>query len=197
MTLNELVAEVVNLTGRLDKEDYIRRQVRASIIQIHKTANYPRDRVEEITVLQVPTTLIKLTLPPRFRKFEALAAVQSNGAVISLTTNDNLYERKDPTDLLNNSFAQSTDHYYVAGAAVNIRSSVIVPNVYMLYWQQPEVADNDLQTWAMADNAELFLDLALAKTLGTFGNAKRAQEHQGSYISALDGFVADNLVEGY
>lgn len=196
MTLTEIVQAVVQATGRYDQEDYITRQVRSAIKQVHTSARFPRDLVEQLVPLNHPTTLIKLTLPPRFNKFKMLAPFSAEGFPIPLTTADNLYERKDPADLVTDSFRASVDHYYVAGGVVNIRSSVAPSSILMMYYALPEVADPHLETWAMASYDQLFIDAALIKVLGFFGNAQKVRELQMQYRMDLEQFVIDNLVEG-
>ena len=197
MTLDDIVLEVISLSGRPDKEDYIRGQVRSSIMQIHKTASYPRDRVEATIVIATPTNNMKLALPARFRKFEIVAGALDDGTIIPLTTKDNFYERRDPTDIVNNSYTAVQDMYYLAGTVVNIKSSVYPPNIYMMYFANPDISLTTLETWAMADSGELFVTLALSKVLGFMGNKERAKELHSQYVVDLELFVNDNLVEGY
>jgi hypothetical protein len=196
MTLNEIVQEVISITNRPDREDFIRRQVRASITEVHGTAKYPRDRVEEVFVLNEPATLIKLTLPPRLKKFEVLGAVSNNGQPIALSTSNNQYERTDPAGLFDEGFQSKVDIYYVAGAVLNIRSSVCTPNIYAMYSTFPEVADNNLETWIMATQESLIIDLALSKVFETFGRDKEARSKKTAWQISNQEFMFNNIIEG-
>lgn len=196
MNLTEIVEAVIEHSGRPDQEAFITRKVRAAIRQVHAAGMFPRDLVEELVELQEPTNLIKLTLPPRFRKFKALMPAQSTGNMLRTVNPRNDYLCVDPTDIVTMAYQSRQDVYYVAGAVVNIRSSSKPDAVYMLYYNYPEVADPYLETWAMAAQPELFIDAALVAVLGFFGNTTKSRELQQQFVQNLEYFVMDNLVEG-
>lgn len=196
MKLQEIVDAVVGTTGRPDKSDDIMRAVRAAVTEVHGSAAYPRDRVEELFPLAEATALIKLTLPPRFRKFEVLGAFTDQGTPVSLSTANNQYSRVDPSAIFNGTLDTRTDVYYVAGAALNIRSSIAVKNIYAIYRRFPEVADTQLETWIMEDQPSLIIDLTLSKVQGGFGRDKLAREAFSRWEIAMTSFIFDNLVEG-
>ena len=196
MNLDEIVADIVIRTSRPDREDVIRRATRSAITEVHASALYPRDRVEEIFPLAAETNLVKLVLPPRFRKFEVLAAVTADGIPVCLNNKSNTYERVDPAGLFDSTLGNKTDIYYVAGAAFNIKSSVKVTNIYALYFRRPEVADNNLETWIMAEHESLISDLVMSKVQGSFGREKLAQDAFNKWSFSMQNFVFDNIVEG-
>lgn len=196
MTLNEIVTQVVELTSRPDKIDMIRREVRAAILQVHSTASYPRDRVEEIFELNETALKVKLTLPPRFKKFELLGGVDAFGSPIRLTTTNNQYTRVDPSGIFENSLHDNTDFYYVAGAAFVISSSKPIDGVYTIYRVSPEVADNDLETWIMEEQPSLITDLALSRVYSPLGRNTLASAARNEFNIANQQFMFDNLVEG-
>lgn len=196
MTLNEIVQDILEITSRPDKEDVIRRNVRASITEVHSAGAYPRDRIEEVFALNEPTNLIKLTLPPRFKRFIVLGGVTTDGQPVTLTTDNNMYSRIDPAGLFSELASAKVDVYYVAGAVFNIRSSVAVHSIYAIYLAHPEVADNELETWIMAQQSSLITDLTLSKVLGLFGREKQGQAARANWLVAMQEFVAINIVEG-
>ena len=100
MKLQEIVDDIILVTGRPDRADTIMRAVRAAVTEVHGTALYPRDRVEEMFPLAEPLALIKLTLPTRFKTFEILAAMTDGGAPVRLTTDNNQYTRTDPSAIV-------------------------------------------------------------------------------------------------
>lgn len=196
MKLQEIVDDIVLVTSRPDRADTIMRAVRAAVTEVHGAALFPRDRVEEMFELAEPLNLIKLTLPPRFKTFEVLGAMTSGGAPIRLTTDNNQYKRVEPTGIFNNELTNSTDIYYVAGTAFNIRSSVAVDNIMAIYRRFPEVADTQLETWIMREQDSLITDLALSKVYSHFGRDKLAREARARWEFAIVEFVSQNIVEG-
>ncbi len=160
MTLDEIVAEVVAQTRRVDKTDEIRRTVRKAITQVHNVAFFKRDRQEDVLILQDPLSKFKIPLPARCRKIESLIPMSAGGAPIRITTHDNRYEYIDAADIVNSFFNSKTDTYYDTGSTLVINSSVAAPQLYVSWYQLPEVADNNLETWLMALHDNIFIDTA-------------------------------------
>lgn len=197
MNLSEIVQTVMEQSGRYDQEEYITRKVRSTIAMIHSSGMFPRDLVEESVELNDATKhKIKLTLPPRFRKFKVLMPVTSSGNMIKTVNPRNDFKRVDPSDIVTMAYNEAQDVYYVAGAVLNIRASSIPKSIYMLYYAYPETADPYLETWAMASSPELFVEGAMVGVLGFFGNTTKAREVQQQFVTNLEYFVMDNLVEG-
>ncbi len=196
MKLQEIVDEVVVTTGRPDRADLCMRAVRAAVTEVHGAANFPRDRVEELFELAEPLNRIKVNLPPRFKSFEVLGAVTAQGAPVALSTDNNQYTRVDPSSILHTHKTNTTDVYYVAGTALNIKSSVKVDNVYALYNRFPEVADTQLETWIMREHDALITGLALYKTYTSLGDNARARLHRADWEFSMLGFIQQNIVEG-
>lgn len=163
MTLNEMVAAILDETKRIDQADAIRRYVRKAIIQVHSSGFYPRDIVEDVVDLaDAGLVNFKITLPARLRKFVTIVPLDKNSNPIKISTNDNRYEVISPTGVIDSFFAPKKDVYYVTGAAVVIKSTVAPSKLYVSWYEHPEVADNELESWLMADHDTIIMDTAKA-----------------------------------
>jgi hypothetical protein len=177
MTLNEMVTEILAETKRVDKTDAIRRYVRKAIIQVHSSGFYPRDIVEDVVDLaDAELVNFKITLPARLRKFVTISPLDKNSQPIRISTNDNRYEVIESTDVIDSFFSPKKDVYYLTGAAVVIKSTVAPSKLYISWYEHPEVADNELESWLMADHDSIIMDTAKSMFYASVGRDKLARD---------------------
>lgn len=193
MTLDELVQAVLDRTKRADKANEIKLSVRKAIRMVHTSAYFPRDIVEEEVDLTATFQKFKIPLPPRVRKFQALAPLDINGNPIRITTNDNLYEYVSAAEVINSFFESKLDIYYVAGAVLTVKSSVGARKLYMSFYAYPEFSDGNLETWLMKDNETVFIDAALSDFYNSIGRQQQANQHKSEFVGQLRGIIDDNV----
>lgn len=194
MTLDEMVVVVVGQTRRVDKTDEIRRAVRKAITQVHSVAFFKRDRQEDVLTLNESLNRFKIPLPARTRKVESIIPLSIAGHPMRITTDDNRYEYIDATDLIDSFFNSKTDTYYETGSTLVINSSVAPPQLFVSWYQLPEVADNKLETWLMALHDNIFIDTAKMMFWQDNGrvelaNSKRATLFQVDYQMLINNYA--------
>lgn len=191
MKLADIVKAVTARTKRLDKVDEITLSVRKAIKMVHSAAYFPMDVVEEEVDLNGTHSNFKIPLPPRIRKFIAVAPLAVNGLPIPITTLTGMYDYISPTDVINSFHERRNDVYYVTGATLSIKSSVGAQKLYVSFYALPEVADLDLETWLMREHESVFIDAALSDFYQIIGRDKHARSSKQEMLMALQSIIND------
>lgn len=191
MKLDDIVAAVLERTRRVDKSNEIKTAVRKAIRTVHTAAYFPMDVVEEEVDLNGVYSTFKIPLPPRIRKFIAVAPLTVHGQPMQITTIDNTYDYVTPTDVINSFYERKSDIYYVAGTVLSIKSSVGAAKLYVSFYALPEVSDGDLETWLMRDHESAFIDAALSDFYLSIGRDKQAASHKNEMLMQLRAIIDD------
>lgn len=191
MRLEKIVEAVLSEMRRPDIKNDVIRAVRATILDLHSSASFPRDLVEDYIELD-ESALIKFNLPPLFRKFNAVVPLDKHKNPIRLPTRDGYLEPISPAEVMTPGGRQVTNCYYVAGAAVVCRCQVAFSKVYLQYYQTPQVSDPNLETWIMALRPELIITGAKARVYNTpLRNPELAQATKQQYEEDKYAFILD------
>ncbi len=191
MNLAGIIQVVKDRTRRIDKSDEITTAVRKAVRTVHSAAYFPMDLVEEEVDLNGTHHNFKIPLPPRIRKFVAVAPLASTGQPLNISTINNLYDYISPTDVINSFHTRRNDVYYVAGTALSVKSSVGAAKLYMSFYAQPEVADLNLETWLMEAHEAVFIDAALSDFYNSIGRDKEARAHKQEMLMQLQIIIND------
>lgn len=190
MTLTEIVQVVVDETRRKDKQDTIHRIVREAINTVHSLRLFPRDMVEDEVVLQSPNLYqFKINLPPRFREFEYVLPLTASGGRMRTVWPDNMYQLITPAELLNNSYNEKKDVFYITGPALAISAGAAPAKLGMAWYALPETADPHLETWLMELHPHAFIDTAKKLFYRRHGREDLARNYdadlQGQYLQIM------------
>lgn len=192
MLISELTQRVIDETGRPDLEDFILAVVTSSIKQIHSSAKFVRDMVEETIIIPSPSATIRLTLPPRFREFQDVAIVDKYGVPISKADHVNPSAFLDTFGKL-----PMRPTYYVMGnsyTVMNNRDRLPIQYLYVTYFQHPPLDNTGQSTWVLEQYPEMVVNYCNFKVHGKTGNDTKSNEAYRLYIEALNTMMADQEV---
>lgn len=191
MRLEKIVEAVVKEMRRPDITADVIRATRATILHLHGSAGFAQDLVEDIVEV-TQSAIVKINLPPRFRKFNVVMPLDSKNNPIRLPTRDGYLEAVSPSEIMTPGGRQVTNCYYVAGAAVVCRSQTAFSKLYLQYYQTPEVSDPNLETWIMAQYPELVMLGVKARVYNSpLRNPELAQATKQQYVEDLETFLFD------
>jgi len=183
-------ALVQAITNRPDLAALEANKINAAVRMISLSGKYWRD-LQEITLGAAegvsPTAYIQsLAIPSRLRHTVYLAYPDA--------ANNPTISSKDITEIITKEGAALTDLYYMSGALLHIRHSVLTPTFLMGYYEYPValVADGDTN-WILELMPELVADLAASLALNAIGNKDNATLVNTIAGGELSILVADTL----
>lgn len=191
MNIKELVAAVIEETGRPDQEVLIERRVKATIIKTHNAEFFPKDRVEEIIKILEPNTSIKMNLPPRWRKFHTLRPCTIKGVPVDIS-----FKLQDPEDIFEPSGIMATNIYYVAGSGFILKAPKAFEALYSMYYVHPALDSELSSTWITNTYSQVIIDGAAAHIYEKVGYSKLAKAHNNLYTIGLGEIIQNHLIEG-
>ena len=194
MNIGEITARVIAETGRPDLQDLIQNTVVSSIRQVHAKADFVRDVVEETIVVPTPNQFVRLTLPPRYRKFAAMAITDQYGRplakcspVAATSVIDNIGKMPDLTPT-----------YYVTGQTYTVSGNSVFPLpiqfLYVQYLETPALDNLGGTTWMTDLYPEVIINYALYKVHGKTGNDTKSQEVLRLHMQQLMELINDQEV---
>lgn len=163
MTLEEIKAAVLSESKRVDMESTIHRLVRQAITQVHCTAFFDRDIVEDFIKVDAGLTSFKIPLPPLWRKFVCIKPMTAQGQPIGTVNPDGAYLHVDSSDVVDYYGAVAKDCYYIAGSVAVINATNSPTHLNVQWYALPEVADNKVETWLMREQPDIFIDWTMMK----------------------------------
>lgn len=192
MLISEIANRVIEETGRPDLQDFIVSVVTSSVKQMHASANFVRDQIEEIIKVPAPAPTVRLTLPPRFRKFQNVAIVDQYGRPISEA------EQSSPSKFLGdfNKMPQRPA-YYVTGntyTVMNNRELLPIHYLYVLYYQHPPIDNLGQGTWITEQYPEVVINYCNFKVHSKTGNEARSREAYLLYEDGMQEILTDQLI---
>ena len=181
MTFAEILAEVLTITARPDRETEIASAINAVLSRCVLKTNFARDLVE--TTINIDPTLYGSTidfssLVTRFRKFKYVKVTGVRGYLHPIDS-DKVFT---PGGILQN------NRYYVAGLNLTYMISTLSPTLEIGYYQYAAKQNEltvpthwmfDLAPWAI-------IDLASARIFRSIGDDTSAAQYEKSGIEFYD-----------
>lgn len=144
-TLAEVLAEVYNITNRPDLVTETTAMVKMATLKAHHTDFYPRDLVESGLAWSTPAYYQSLeyrTLFPRFRALKYLRKYDTVGSAAGVE-----FTVVTPEQIFDSYSIERTDVCYLAGEALEIKSSTKDTNMLIGFYQTPDVANTTYSSW--------------------------------------------------
>ena len=189
MLISELTARVIMETGRPDLENLIESIAVSSIKQLHSTAKFLRDMVEETIAVPTPSPIVRLTLPPRFREFKDVAIVDSYGKPIATC------EASSPSAFLGQvNKMPLRPSYYMSGNTYTVMSNrelLPILYLYVTYFQHPALENAGQSTWLLEQYPEVVVNYCNFKVHSKVGNDARSHESWKLYREGLETILID------
>lgn len=182
MQVKDLITNVQDVLRRPDLDTQVGQRVRGAILWAHKLDYFVRDRRTVSQTVQSTENPIRLSLPPYWRQFEVIRPLDSNSSPILLSTDDpdNIgYQEIDPRSLLDYQQQNERNYYYVAGDVINIMSEVIPAQLHFVYFDLPDVRDEEARTWITEQYQELIEFRALGVMYSILGNQELRNTYMG------------------
>lgn len=155
MNLHDIATELVAELRRPDMKSMIEGFVRQTVLQCHSSQEFSRDIVEEVISIPEPAAVVKLQLPPGYRRFLRIAPCSAEGIPVATRSGVHGFEFVSPKDLFTMAGNPLTDICYVAGPSLTVKASAAVAHIFMQYFKLPDVQDLQTETWICRDYPEL------------------------------------------
>lgn len=199
MLLSEIIDDVVDTLGRPDLQKFVSVRVRQQLKTLHALDNWPLDLVEHIVTVQNPGLLVRMTLPPRCRKLFQIIPMSLDGQRQQLST-DCLetigYQEIDPRKIIGFHNEVAQDYYYLAGDALNIKTSTQPPKLLVSYYAYPDLTSDNAVTWLTEFWPELVTYRCLYICYKMLGNLEQANNIEIMYRESLEVMKANALTAG-
>ena len=196
---SDLVADVLTITKRPDREDLIKLGIRMATLKAHQSDFFPKDLFE--TGLQFIPPFSNLqsfeyrALIPRWRAFKYLRKFDYTtppGAA------GKLFKFIQPEELLNRDFSyEEEDVCYLAGSMIEIRSST--KDQYMLHgcYVNPDVTETSYKSWIAEEHPMAIIAGADAYVFKQTGYSEQASDMNVEVADQFQLLKMEILGEGY
>lgn len=194
MNIADIVERVIRETGRPDLEALIQSTAVSAIRQVHAKADFSRDVIEETIEVPSPAPTVRLTLPPRFRKFAVLAIADQYGRAIRKC------KPVSSTAVISslNKMPLIEPSYYVAGQTYTVSGNqaylLPIQQLYVQYLETPPLDNLGGTSWMTELYPEVIINYALFKVHGKTGNDTKSNEALRLHLSQLEELVNDQEV---
>ncbi len=175
MTPQEIVAEVLAITKRPDKEARTYVALNKALRKLSSSTELARDLVEGLMDLEFPseyTHSLPLTLFPEFRKF---CYIRPSGYKKPLTL-------IVPDNLLDEDCRERTDCYYVAGANAHLSLAKLQTKIQFGYYAFPARVDKamlpEAVPWLCHAAEWVLFDMVAADIFRNIGDEQSANQHE-------------------
>ena len=144
MILSEIIAEVYTLTGRPDLVNETKSAIKAATLKMHMTDFYARDLYETGIVFSSAAyqQTLDVSVIPRFRALKYLRKWDNVDSVGST-----FFAVISPEEALDEYAQERTDVCYLAGSAIDIKSSTEFTNMLAGVYRTPDVTDSSYSSW--------------------------------------------------
>ena len=182
---DQMVEDVVVLTNRPDLAAEIAIAVRTATLSIHMRAAFPRDVAVQLVKLpnaSYVTSLDVQVLLPRIRGVSSLRVCDVNydpleTPIINIVEMGDIYDPEYKT--LRNDVA------YLAGTALNIRSSISTYGYLIEYFQVPLLRREQYNSWIAQLAPDAIMYTAAATVLATSGDEDKAAAYNKLVTTTL------------
>lgn len=156
MTLTELLAEVYSETRRADLVSQTLSAVRSATLKAHRIDYFYKDLFEtgiSFTPADYVHQVDYKTLYPRFRSLKYLRKFDPT-ALPAPGQAGTYFNVIDPTDALDPYNVTKEDVCYIAGVYLQIRSSTLLSNALIGFYQDPLIGSTDgtFSSWIAVDH---------------------------------------------
>lgn len=181
MSLAQILNKVEDITKRPDARSRALLSANSIIQDICNNADFPEDLVEVSIANPTPDQAnfeISLIIPnnPNVRKIEYLVA---GGIPLKYVK---------PRNVISNTGCVESDSYYRAGSKLNVRTSQLVPVVYLGYYQQYAYLSESATHWLEAEAEHILILGICASVFRATGDDDSGQEYEGQYRLARQQF---------
>jgi hypothetical protein len=132
--------------------------VRQVVKYLHGVTEFQRDMVQELVAVPQPANVMQITQPPRLRRLYAIYPADAYGNLMATNQPNGGYEIVSPGDITTRSGYQMVDVAYIAGSTITIRAANAPSHLFMQYYQDPDVAEDTLETWLMLQEEDTVAD---------------------------------------
>jgi hypothetical protein len=174
-TIQEIQEQVLQITGRYERVDFINSRVLAAIRVCHTKALFPLDSQED--TIEVTSTdggfTGYITLPSRFRTLAIAKGVDYIGntvaEVLTYTTPQKIAE------LTRQGRVEETyNTCYMAGTRLSYKALNKVHALVLYYYSLPDLSDSSFSTWITTEYPEAVADLACYYVYSQSGDKESA-----------------------
>ncbi len=183
MTYDEIVAEVVRMTARPDKQASIQILVNSAISFCVKEGNFNRD-VDELEITVTPTDYLHsldLADLPRFRKVQYIRPSNRMSYI----------EHLEPDKIFVNN-RQLCDVFYIVGDSIKINSKALTPSFLVGYYRYPPTLGGLVQDfWLIEVSPYMIIYKAASDLYSEVGNSAEASKLLGLFTVSFTSAMRD------
>jgi hypothetical protein len=196
MTLTELQDEVYTLTNRPDLVTQTLAAIRAATLKLHQMDYFPKD-IFETGIIFTPAAYLQTlefrNIIPRYRAFKYLRKTDSTGTELGA-----FIDLIDPTNSLDYFNTTRSDVCYLAGQALQIRSSTELQYALFGCYIQPDITVATYDSWIAVDHPYAIVYEAAASVFKSVGDTEQfAAFSQLSAAQMAEVRLSNILAQGY
>lgn len=189
MNLVEITDEVVSELRRPDLAAQLKGYVRQIVRQVHSATEFQRDLVEQQIAIPSPTMKFKIPLPADYRRMLRCFPCNVYGVPKETANPVSEFRMVAPNDLFTMSGAIMVDIAYVAGPTLVVSASTPCDYMVLQYYAEPDIRDDDTETWIMKLVPELIKSGVKARYYQATNN-QQAQAEANLYMQDLTLLIA-------
>lgn len=190
MNIKAMLAELISTTRRPNNSAELRKALVHTIREVHAWQSFSRDLVEEVVELQATASLVKIALPPLFRRIYRLTPVDAQGMPLPTRNPNNEIRVLTPDQLFTQSGKMMVDVAYITGPTLTMKFSAARKFIHFLYYANPNVEQELTETWIMQEIPEVIIDGALSKFYRGQDSEAQARGYQQTYLEAMNAFAS-------
>lgn len=190
---DSILDDVIALTNRPDLTTETGVAIRAATISVHSKAAYPRDLMTQLVKIPNASYLTSIDaqlLLPRLRGLSRIQLVDASYAPlefpeIAVIEIDDI--RDEEYKVYRNNVA------YIAGTAVNVRSTSLGYGFLVEYFQLPNVRRDSYNSWIAQLAPDVIVYTAAALVFATNGNEEKSK----SYMSLVNSTLQPEMLANF
>lgn len=182
MNQDQILQEVLEITGRPDQEAVTKAAIRATILKAHTRDFYYKDLVETGIKFARPAIIQNFdpkAIFPRFRKIKYIRRWLYDEGSSSLGAPGAMLEPIEIRQVLDDFGSQRTDVYYMAGKLLQMRSMSGIQYCLAGAYVYPDVSINNTDSWICQEYPYYIIYEAAATVLAKTGKDKEASFQKG------------------
>lgn len=193
MTYDELVAEVVTLTGRPDlATTKIPVCIRMATLKAHQSDYYFKDLKEQPLIFGDSLYLQSINYRELFPRYRALKYLRKYEPVGQME--GKFFTLIDPLEARDEYDTNVLDAYYVAGDIIQLRSSTPLTNVLFAFYQNPDITAASFNSWVALEHPYAIVYEAAAALFKTIGYDEEAAYYQRTVQEQIAMLKLTNIV---
>lgn len=192
----ELVATVVDITGRPNLIPQIQRSIAKATLKAHLIDFWLRDIVEKKVSAEVSSVAPRFELYistqlPRFRK---LAYLNGYDDTVIPPCVLQQFSEVDPTGIRDLYYNKKENVCYYAGDIITIYTNQTPPKFLIGYFTYPKVQSTDYESWIAEMFPDVITDEASVEIFGSIGDFDEANRRKNMFKENI-GIVRTNGIE--